>query len=159
MSTSDPKPPFSLAELDTEESMSPTVKNSLLAGVAGMSLGVFFMFVSAEYHQKIVAEAQSLELRALLLNPERYDSLDVSVTGFLMWDPNEPTLFANKAAREKLDFGESIQLEMDVDMDFRYADESPVTASGIFLFDAEYGRRLHDYKGVFRVKAITKIAQ
>lgn len=139
--------------------MNPTVRNALLTGIAAVSVAVFFAFVRTENHQEIVEEAQSLELPALLLKPERYDSLDVSVTGFLVWHPDEPTLFASKAAWEKLDFGDSIQLEMDTDVDFQYVDESPVVVSGVFFFDAEYGRELLDYKGIFRVSSIKKIAQ
>ena len=139
--------------------MIPTARNALLVGIAAVAIAVFFAFVGTQSHQELVGEAQSLELPTLLLNPERYDSLDVSVTGFLVWHPDEPTLFASEAAWENLSFGDSIQLEMDTDVDFQYADESPVTVSGAFFFDADYGQGLRDYKGIFRVKSITKIAQ
>ncbi len=139
--------------------MNPTVRNALLAGIAAVAVAVFFAFVGTGRHQELVGEAQSLELPALLLHPEQYDSLDISVTGFLVWHPDEPTLFASEAARENLSFGDSIQLEMETDVDFQYADESPVTVSGVFFFDAEYGQGLRDYKGIFRVKSITKMAQ
>ena len=139
--------------------MNLVVRNALLAGIAAVSVAVFFAFIRTDSHQDLVEEGQSLELSALLQNPERYDSLGVSVTGFLTWHPDEPTLFAGEAARQNLNFRDSIRLEMDTDVDFQFADESPVTVSGIFFFDAEYGRGLRDYKGIFRVKSITKTAE
>jgi hypothetical protein len=139
--------------------MNPTVANALLEGIAAVSVAVFFAFVRNENHQAIVEGTQNLELVALLVDPERYDSLDVSVTGYFVWHPDEPTLFASEDSWKELDFGESIQLEMNTDVDFQYADESPVVVSGAFFFDAEYGRGLQDYKGIFRVESIVRVAQ
>lgn len=102
----------------------------------------------------VVAEAQDLHLSALLEYPTKYDSLDVSVTGVLLWHPSEPTLFADDRALQELDFRNSIQLAMSSGMDFQFASEKPVVASGVFLFDPEFARRAKGYKGTFRVKSI-----
>lgn len=137
--------------------MHSTVRNTLIAGAAALAVAIFFVFVRLEDHQALITEAQSLYLSAILETPERYDSLNVAVTGFLLWHPSEPTLFANEAAFRQLDFERSIQLETATGTDFGFADEKPVVVSGTFLFTPEKQKQFRDYKGVFWVDSIVTV--
>jgi len=134
--------------------MESTIRNALIAGVSVLVIASFFAFVQVDNYRDRIAEAENLELSELLDDPARYDSLEVAVSGYLSWHPDEPTLFASESARRELNFNKSIQFETSNDVDYQFADEKPVIASGLFFFDAEYGRGLHNYKGILRVQSI-----
>ena len=127
--------------------MNATVKNALIAGVAGLFIVAIFAIVQLQNSQSRIAEARNLDLSAILEDPTKYDSLDVSVEGFLLWHSDEPTLFVDEHAFQEMDFKNSIQLQMSSEVDFQFANEKPVIASGSFYFDPEDGRQLLGYKG------------
>lgn len=138
--------------------MGAIFKNTLISGIAVLIIIGLFTFVQVQDRQIIIAEAENLHLSAMLENPAKYDSLDVSVAGLLLWHPNEPTLFADERAFQELNFERSIQLEMSSEVDFQFASEKPVIASGTFHFNPENKRRFLEYKGVFRVESISVLA-
>ncbi len=137
--------------------MSAVLKNTLISGLAVLIIVGLFTFLQVQDRQIFVAEAQDLHLSAVLENPMKYDSLDVSVAGVLLWHLDEPTLFADERAFQELDFRNSIQLEISSKIDFQFASEKPVIASGVFFFDPEFARRAQGYKGIFRVESITVV--
>ena len=135
--------------------MDTTIRNTLIAGIAVLIVATSYIYMQIERGQATSNAARNLDLSTLLKNPGQFDSREVSVAGSLLWHADEPTLFVDESALQNLDFGRSIQLEISSAMDFQFADRKSVIVSGMFFFDAEDGRRLQGYKGVFRVDSIS----
>lgn len=133
--------------------MSAVLKNTLISGLAVLMIVGAFTLLQEQDRRIVIAEAQDLHLSELLENPMKYNSLDVSVAGVLLWHPDEPTLFTDDRTRKNQDFSNAIRLETR-NVDFQFANEASVIASGVFFFDPEFARRFKGHKGIFRVESI-----
>jgi len=132
-----------------------TSKNVVVSAIAALFIAGFFVFIQLRHGPATIQRAEHIRLSEILANPAKYDGADVSVTGYLFWHPDEPTLFVDEHAAQELEFEQSITLEMLSKLDFQLADRKPVVVFGTFGFDPEYRREHVGYKGVFQVRTIS----
>jgi len=134
--------------------MSATLKNTLISGLAVLAVFEAFSFSQVQDRQVAITEAQGTPLSALLENPAKYDSLDVSIAAVLLWHPDEPVVFVDNQSLQEMNFRKSILIEMASDVDFGFADRKSVLVSGKFFFDIDFAGRMQGYKGIFRARSI-----
>ena len=135
--------------------MDKTLKNAFLLGVAVLAIVVSFAYSQLSTSRTANGLSRDLGVSELLEYPANFSSRRVTVTGYLSWHPNEPTLFADEQAITAWDFPRSIHLEVSPEYDFGFADKKLVVVTGKFVFSPERQQRLRDYKGFIRVYTIS----